>query len=74
MKEIFTKFINLFLEDKIPEEQNPIAENQYFMQCPDCRGFGLEDVFSKCTKCDGTGVVRKTYQEYVESLPPVDKN
>lgn len=40
--------------------------------CPECDGSGRADVFVDCEVCKGTGIIRKNYQEYVESLSDVD--
>jgi len=37
--------------------------------CNACYGTGLEDVFSTCEFCHGEGILKKTYKEYVDSLP-----
>ncbi|WP_141431896.1 hypothetical protein [Bacillus sp. 03113] len=39
--------------------------------CSECDGSGRADVFNDCETCKGTGIVRKTYTEYVASLPPL---
>jgi hypothetical protein len=58
-KEKFNPFI--ISKDDIPEG---------YKICPECAGTGHEDIFSKCEICHGDGIIRKTYQEYLDSLPP----
>ncbi|MCT2342643.1 hypothetical protein M4D71_00725 [Niallia taxi] len=36
--------------------------------CYSCNGTGFEDIFNDCDICNGTGIVRKSYKEYVQSL------
>ena len=50
-------------------QSEPKYDGKTHKHCPECLGTGLEDVFQECEKCEGTGVVRKTYHEYVDSLP-----
>jgi DnaJ-class molecular chaperone len=40
--------------------------------CTECNGYGAEDFFINCKKCEGKGITRMTYQEYVDSLPPLE--
>lgn len=51
----------LFVEEKMPLG---------YKKCSDCDGLGHEDIFNHCKTCGSAGIVRKTYQEYVDSLPP----
>ncbi|WP_299090333.1 hypothetical protein [uncultured Metabacillus sp.] len=68
IKLLIKKLINfLKLDDNV--ETPKIPEN--YKECPHCEGTGHEDLFYDCEKCNGTGIVRKTYQEYVDSLPPI---
>ena len=47
-------------EDRIPHTHK---------LCDACYGTRFEDVFSTFEFCDGNGIVKKTYREYVDSLP-----
>ncbi|MFD6509316.1 hypothetical protein [Bacillus sp. NPDC060175] len=59
-------FVNL--KEYLVIKKSPIHDTQKI--CPECDGTGYEDVFNECEECEGKGVVRKTYKEYVDSLPP----
>lgn len=52
--------------NRVPTTESVSLTEKY---CPDCGGGG--DVFlgsGECETCHGTGIVKKTYQEYVDSL------
>lgn len=40
--------------------------------CPDCEGTGYEEAFISCQTCNHQGMVKKSYQDYVNSLTPRD--
>jgi DnaJ-class molecular chaperone len=61
------KLLKNLLENKKYEVHNATEETHKY--CPECDGSGRSDVFCDCENCNGTGIVRKTYQEYVQSLP-----
>lgn len=44
--------------------------SEFYKICIDCEGTGHADVFAKCETCEGEGYVRKSYEEYVKTLPP----
>ncbi|MGI8382528.1 hypothetical protein ACR0S4_28585 [Priestia megaterium] len=64
MIELLKKLKKLLM---VNQEEDRIPHNHKL--CDACYGTGLEDVFSTCEFCDGDGIVKQTYKEYVDSLP-----
>lgn len=60
------KLINNFITVRDPEKGLP----KNYKSCQDCDGMGYIDLFTQCDTCGGKGMIKKTYQEYVDSLPP----
>lgn len=60
LRKITSNFSELFKEIEVPKNHKA---------CPSCDGMGSDDGFTACEECDGKGLIRKTYQEYVDSLP-----
>lgn len=69
----FVKLWELFKESIITEKEIEMKEQdkrpENYKSCPDCNGIGWTDPFTNCDTCSHTGYVRKSYQEYVDSLP-----
>lgn len=57
------KKLNTFLNK---DRSKPIP--QTYKLCPCCGGLGYEDFFTECPVCNQEGIVKKTYQEYIDSL------
>lgn len=55
-------------EDRFVKEYPPLT----YKICPYCGGHGATDFFTECDECQGTGFIRKTYQEYIDTLPSID--
>jgi DnaJ-class molecular chaperone len=64
-------FIKVFF--KMKDYSVPNAKAATHKYCTVCDGSGREDLFYDCDACEGIGIIRKTYQEYVDSLP-LDNN
>lgn len=66
------KFISKFLDAlKSPPPKDyiiPGATPKTHKRCEYCGGSGREDIFNDCEICEGTGLVRKSYTEYVDDL------
>lgn len=53
-----------------PLEKDTDFSDLHYKECQGCNGFGYEGLFNECDECGGIGSVRKTFDEYVDSLPP----
>lgn len=61
------KYLLQKLKEHLVFEEPSMPE--MYKTCPECDGTGYEDIFIQCEKCKGECIVRKSYKEYVDSLP-----